>query len=310
MLENTKRTDTRIEAWTPLTPSKNISKRGEDIGRGQLAVRAGIRLKPHHLGLIAALGIVEVTVVEKPKIAILATGNELVRIGNKLQENQIFEVNSVVLSALCHELGAETIDLGLAKDNGGEITGKLRFGLNQADMLITTGGTSVGVSDLVPDAINRTGRPGVIVHGVAVRPGMPTALAVADGKPIVALSGNPVAAMIGFEVFAKPLICRMLELKQEELRPMVTARITRRITKPLGRRTFLRTRVFKRNGEFFAEPVSTHGSGIISTVTKANGYVIVPENREGLEEGESATVYLFDGLQAAEENVQKAPHTG
>ncbi len=131
---------------------------------------------------------------------------------------------------------------------------------------------------------------------------MPTALAVADKKPIIILSGNPVAAMIGFEVFARPLICKMLGLKQE-LRPVVRAKITRRVPTTLGRRSFVRVHTAQYGGEFLAEPVSTLGSGVISTMTKANGYVIVPENREGLEEGELVTVHLFDSVEVVDGSV-------
>ena len=297
MLENIKPINGEIEVWVSVTPGENISKKGEDVRKGDVAVKAGTRLKPQHLGLIAALGITDVKVHERPKIAILATGNELVEIGNEPQGDQIFEVNRLILSGLCRELDAEPIDLGIAKDDINEILEKIRFGLKVADVIITTGGTSVGVSDLVPEVVNKIGKLGVIVHGVAMRPAMPTALAVADGKPIIILSGNPVAAMIGFEVFAKPLICKMLGLKQEERRPVVKAKITKRVTSALGRKTFVRVRVFECNGEFFAEPISSRGSGIISTMTRANGYVVIQENREGLEEGESVLAYLFDNVE-------------
>ncbi|MDH5753942.1 MAG: molybdopterin molybdotransferase MoeA [Candidatus Bathyarchaeota archaeon] len=302
MLENTKRINDEIEVWVPVTPGENISKRGEDISKGDVAVKAGTRLKPQHLGLIAALGITEVKVVDKPKIAILATGNELITIGNKPRENQIFEVNRLILSALCQELGAEPFDLGIAKDDVNEISEKLKVGLEKANAIITTGGTSVGASDLVPASVNRIGKPGVIVHGIAMRPAMPTALAIADKKPIIILSGNPVAAMIGFEVFARPLICKMLGLKQE-FRPVVKAKITRRVSTVLGRKSFVRVHVSQRGEEFFAQPVSTLGSGVISTMTKANGYVVVPENRGGLEEGELVTVHLFDNVKVVDESV-------
>jgi molybdopterin molybdotransferase len=200
-------------------------------------------------------------------------------------------------------LGAEPLDLGIARDDANEIFEKIKLGLEKADAVITTGGTSVGASDLVPEAVNRIGKPGVIVHGVAMRPAMPTALAIANGKPIIILSGNPVAAMIGFEVFMRPLICRMLGLKREESRPMVKAKMTRRISTFLGRKTFVRVHVFQHHDELFAEPISAKGSGIISTMTKANGYVIVPENREGLEEGENVSVHLFDNVDVVDENV-------
>lgn len=303
MLENVKPIgDSQIEVWTAVTPGENVSKRGEDIAKGEVAVKAGTRLKPHHLALISALGKSEVKVFKKPKVAILATGNELVEVGEKPREDQIYETNRVLLASLCHELGAQPIDLGIAKDNVEEISEKLKHGLEEADAVITTGGTSVGASDLVPTAINRLGEPGVLIHGVAMRPAMPTALAIVNDKPIIVLSGNPVAAFFGFEVFTRPLILKMLGTENEP-RPVVTARLTRRTSTALGRKTFVRVRVFQQNGEFFAEPISARGSGIISTLTRANGYVIVPENREGLEEGETVQVHLFDSLEVSGGNV-------
>jgi molybdopterin molybdotransferase len=303
MLENTRQTGDKLEVWTSVAPGENVSRKGEDIQKGETAVKAGTRLKPHHLGLIASFGIAEVKVFEKPKIAILATGDELVDLKEKPRENQIFEVNRLILSGMCHELGAEPVDLGIAKDDINEITRKIKVGLENADALITTGGTSVGISDLVPEAVNKIGKPGVIFHGVAMRPAMPTALAIAEGKPILILSGNPVAAIFGFEAFARPVICRMLGLKHEEHRPVVKAKLTRRVNTSLGRKTFVRVHVFQSHGEFFAEPISARGSGIISTMTKANGYVIASENREGLEEGETVSVHIFDNVEVVDENV-------
>jgi len=156
---------------------------------------------------------------------------------------------------------------------------------------------------LVPDAVNKMGKPGVVVHGVAMRPAMPTALAVLEGKPVMILSGNPVAAIIGFEVFARPLICKMLGMKKEEPRPVIKAVMARKVATALGRKTFVRVRVLQKNGEFRAEPVSARGSGAISTMTRGNGFVIVPENREGLSEGELVMVHLFGDVEAVNENV-------
>jgi len=300
MLENTKKNNSELKVWISVAPGENISKRGEDIRRGEVAVKVGTRLKPQHLGLIAALGIANVKVFGKPKVAILATGNELVEIGAKPREDQIFEVNRLILSALCRELEAEPVDLGIARDDDAEITEKIKRGLEVADAVITTGGTSVGLSDLVPEAVNKLGKPGVIVHGMAMRPAMPTALAIVNEKPVIILSGNPVAAMIGFEVFAKPVIGVLMGLEKEESRPVIKAKITKRITTALGRKTFVRVHVFKGDGEYLAEPISTRGSGIISTMTRANGYVVVPENIEGLDEGEAVLVHLFDVVEDKE----------
>jgi molybdopterin molybdotransferase len=296
MLENILQDKNQVQVWNPVTPGENVSKMGEDVSEGEVVVKVGTRLGPHHLGLIGALGASEVEVFEKPKIAILATGNELVEIGHQLHEGQIYDVNRLVLSGLCLDLGADTLDLGIARDDVGEISEKLRLGLENADALITSGGTSVGGSDVVPEAVDNIGKPGVIVHGMAMRPAMPTALAMIDGTPVLVLSGNPVAAMIGFEVFARPMISKMLGMKRLETRFEVQAKVTRRIATALGRKSYVRVRVSWRGGELRAEPISARGSSVISTMTKANGYIVVPENREGLEEGELVTVRMFDHI--------------
>jgi molybdopterin molybdotransferase len=303
MIENTQKRGDGIEVWSQLAPNENASKIGEDIKKGEVVAKAGVRLNPYHLGLLAALGKTQVKVTKKPVIAILATGNELAELGSEPAENQIFDSNRTMLSAMCRELGAEPLELGIAKDDLEEIAEKLKNGLAGADAAITTGGTSVGGLDLVPDAVNKLGNPGIVVHGVAMRPGMPTALAVVEGKPVMVLSGNPVAAIVGFEVFARPLISKMIGMKQEEPRPTVKAVVTRRISSALGRKTFVRVKVFMKNGEVFAEPVSAKGSGAISTMTRGNGFVVVPENREGVTEGEVVTVRLFGSLETENEDV-------
>jgi molybdopterin molybdotransferase len=299
MIENTKKRDGELEVWVQLATGGNVSKKGEDVKKAENILKAGTRLKPYHLALLAAMGNSEVKVAEKPRIAILATGNELAEAGSKSSGNQIFDSNRVMLAAMCRELGAEPVDLGIAKDDTAEIAEKLEIGLRECDAVITSGGTSVGGLDLVPDAVNKTGKPGVVVHGLALRPAMPTALAALDGKPVMILSGNPVAAVIGFEVFARPLICKMLGMKKEEPRPTVNAVMTRKVATALGRKTFVRVLVTQKNGEFLAEPVSARGSGAISTMTRGNGFVIVPENREGVTEGEVMLVRLFGNVEEA-----------
>lgn len=295
MLEHIKRVKGGIQIWSPTTPGLNVSKRGEDVQKGEVAVKEGTLLRPQHLGLLAALGKVYVNVVKKPIVAILSTGSELVELGCKPKLGQVIDVNRIILSGLCMELGADTLDLGSAKDDLYEVKTKIQEGLDKADVVITTGGTSVGYADLVPEAIKQIAAAKVIVHGIAMRPAMPTALAILKGKPIVALSGNPVASMIGFEVFTRPLILKLLGIKSEP-RPVLKARLTRRIPSVLGRRVYLRVYTYERNGEFFAKPVRIKGSGVLTTMTKANGYVVIPENREGLVESETVVVHLFDSF--------------
>jgi molybdopterin molybdotransferase len=299
MLENTQMHNGELEVWSQLTPWTNISGVGEDIKKGVLVAKAGTRLNPYHVGLAAALGYTTLKVSEKPKIAILPTGNEITEVGTKRAANQIYDSNKVMVSAMCQELGAETVDLGLAKDNTDEIAQKIKSALKTSDAVITTGGTSVGGLDLVPDAVNGLGKPGVVVHGVALRPAMPTAVAVLEDKPVLILSGNPVAAVIGFEVFGRPLVCKMLGMLKEEPRPIVTAKLAKRVTSVLGRKTYVRVHVTQKNGELIAEPVSAKGSGSISTMTMSNGYLIVPENREGVTEGETVIIHMFGVLEVA-----------
>jgi molybdopterin molybdotransferase len=252
------------------------------------------------MGLAAALGHTTLKVAAKPKIAIIATGNEIAEVGTQRASNQIYDSNKTMVVAMCYELGAETTDLGIAKDDVDEIAEKIKNALKTHDAVITTGGTSVGGFDLVPDAVNKLGKPGVIVHGVALRPAMPTAVAMLEGKPVLILSGNPVAAVIGFEVFGRPLVCRLLGMPKTEPRPIVTAKLAHRVTSALGRKTYVRVRVVNKNGELVAEPISAKGSGSISTMTMSNGYLVVTENREGILEGETVTIQMFATVETAE----------
>ena len=292
MMENTKKHNSQLEIYTQLPKWANVSKKGEDVQSGEIGLKSGTRLKPHHLALIAALGYSSIKVTRKPRIAVLATGNELVDSGGSISVGKIFESNRIAISGLCKELDSEPIDLGIAKDDVNDLSEKINLGLNNCDALITTGGTSVGQFDLLPEVVNKIGNPGVIVHGMALRPAMPTGLAVVGGKPILLLSGNPVAAMIGFEVFMRPLISRMLGLNSDK-RQTIYGIMNRKVATRLGRKTYLRVRIFQKNTEFIVEPISARGSGIISSMTKANGFVVVPANREGIRKGELVSVQLF-----------------
>jgi len=292
MLEHTRKMKDKIEILTALTPGENVSKKGEDICKSDIAVGVGTRLQAHHVGLLAALGLAHVDVVEKPKVAILSTGSELVELGKKPQPNQIIDSNRYILSGLVKELGAQPLHLGIARDNPKEIGTKLSQGLAKTDAVITTGGTSVGAADLVSIVINKLGKPGVVVHGIALRPGMPTALAVLKGKPVFVLSGYPVAATVGFEVFVRPVIFKLLGIENEP-RPIFKAKLTKPVSGVLGRRVYLRVSVYQKGDEFLAEPVRTKGSGLLTTLTRANGYVIIPEDREGFNQDEPVLVHLF-----------------
>lgn len=300
MLERTSREGDVLEVYSQLTPNINIIQHGEDVKKNQIIAKEGTRLNPFHAGLATALGYSKLAVYKKPCIGILATGNEISAVGATPGEHQIFDSNKITLSAMCQELGAETVDLGIAKDDFDEISEKIRQALKGVDALITTGGTSVGGLDLVPDVVNSLGKPGVIAHGLALKPAMPTCVAVLDDKPVMVLSGSPVASIIGFEFFGRPAVCRLLGLNKTEARPTLKAVMARKVSTTLGRKTYVRVLVRVKDGEFVVEPVSAKGPSAISTMTKSNGYVVVPENREGVTEGENVTVQMFGDLEVQE----------
>lgn len=293
-LERVKTLNDEIEVTTQVAPGRNISVKGEDIKKGEVAVKAGVRLRPQHLGLAASLGLTHLEVAKKPKIFILSTGDELVKVGEKPSDGKIIDSNKTILSSMCRELGAEPIDGGMVRDDLAQIASAIDLGVKKADMVVTSGGTSVGERDLTPLAIESLGGQ-VIVHGVAVRPGMPTVLGLVKGKPTIALSGNPVAAIVGFELFVRPVILALLGASKER-RPMLKAKLARNVTSTLGFEVFLRVRVSFASGEFIAEPVRTRGSSILSSMTRSNGYVLIPPDREGLLAGEDVLVHLFDDI--------------
>ena len=299
MLENTKRLDTGdVEVYSPVAPGENISQVGEDVKQGTIVLERGRKLKPPDLGLLVALGRRTVKVVRKPRVGVLSTGNELSETGRSAA-GKIADVNRPVLMAMAEDSGGTPVDLGIARDDAGQISRKLKQGLKLADLVLVTAGTSVGKGDLVPDIINGLGKPGMLVHGIAMRPSLPTGLAVVDGKPVVSLPGFPVSAMFAFSTFVQPLILRMLGTEQDP-QPRIKARTTRRIVGVPGFRTFIRVVVRQEGEKLVAEPLRTPGSGILTTITRANGIVIVPENIEGFDEGAEVDVQLFRPVERGE----------
>ena len=299
MVENTKRLDTGdVEMYAAVTPGENISHVGEDVKQGTVVLEKGRKLKPPDLGLLVSLGRETVSVVRRPKVAILSTGNEVSESG-PVTSGRIVDVNRPVLMAMVEECGGVPLDLGIAKDDAEEISKKLKRGLTSADLILVTAGTSVGKGDLVPDVINTLGKPGMLVHGIAMRPSLPTGLAVVNGKPIVSLPGLPVSAMIAFSTFVQPLILRMLGTEQDP-QPKIRARATKRIVGVPGFRTFIRVLVTEKEGKLFVEPLRAPGSGILTTLTRANGMVVVPENVEGYDEGAEVEVQLFRPVERGE----------
>ena len=239
ILENTEKEEGNLEVWVDFCQAKTLPKLGKTSKKALSSQRLGHRLNPYHIGLAAALGFQPTTSCRETQNRHSRHRKRIGRPGAKLSGSLIYDSNKIMISGVCRELGAETTDYGIAKDNLGEIAEKIREALKTQDAVITTGGTSVGGFDLVPDAVNKLGKPGVVVHGVALRPAMPTALSMLEGKPVLILSGNPVAAIVGFEVFGRPMVCRLLGMVDSEPRPMLKAVLRRRVSSALGqKRTF------------------------------------------------------------------------
>lgn len=295
MVEYTELTGSnKVEVYRPVAPGENVSSRGEDVKEGQLILREGSFVKPQDIGIMAALGLKSVEVTKKPIVAVLSTGDELVDLGSELHPGKIVDSNRYTLIAMVEASGAEPMDLGIVPDEREIIAKRIENGLTDADLVLASGGTSVGEGDFLIDVVNSLGLPGVLIHGMAMRPGKPTALGGVKGKPVVLLPGSPVAAMIAYEVFAEPIISRLLGATSRSCeKPTVKAEALRRVPGSLGSRSFVRVLVMRRHNTLVFEPLRITGSGVISSMVRANGMLVIPEYKEGVEEGEMAEVILM-----------------
>ena len=291
MVEYTKRlNDTTIEIFSEVRPGENGSRLGEDVSKSTVVLRSGTIILPQDIGMLTGLGARRVTVVKKPRVAVISSGSELQDHSSPI--GKIVDVNRPMLIAACQNLGCTPIDLGIVIDDYEAIRTKLLKGLQVADVVLVTAGTSVGPADIVPKVIDALGQPGMLVHGVAMRPSMPTGLAVINGKPIISLPGYPVSAYLAFIEFVHPLIAHLLRTRFLPP-PTVRVKLNRRIPGILGSRTYVRVKVTSDKDGLIAEPVRTSGAGILSSLVQANGLIIVPENVEGYEEGAVVDVELF-----------------
>jgi len=290
-VENTVLHDGEIEIRRPVRAGENIAPAGEDIKKGSSILRRGEVLRPQDIGVLAGIGVMEVKVFRKPRVAIIATGNELFEL-SKRDPTRIVDNYALVISGLISRLGGVPIRLGIAPDNLPEIKRKIGEAVEKADIIVTIGGCSVGEKDLVPDAINSFGKPGIIVHGIRVKPGKVTGFGVVGGKPIVMLPGLIGSTLAGFYLILAPLIGLYSGLKEDNVLPVISAKINQDLhadERPLYK--FLPVCVRRVNGTLIAEPISG-GSSNLSRFIKSNGFILVPP-RKTLEKGEEVNVTLF-----------------
>ena len=277
----------------PVSPGENVMLRGEDCKAGDALLPAGHQVRAQELALLSSAGVLEIDVIRRPRVAIISTGDELVPVDAAPGPGQIRESNGAALVALVARDGGEPAYLGLAGDREEEIGGLLRQAKAQFDVVLISGGSSVGTRDLTSTMIEQLGDPGILVHGVKLKPGKPTILAVADGVPVVGLPGHPVSAQVVYGLFVVPLLRQLQGFPAEPpFRATVRARMTKNVASAPGRTDCLRVKLRRENDEVWAEPV--HGkSGLISTLVKADGLVTIPSGKEGLLTGEWVEVELL-----------------
>ncbi len=290
-IEDTNIDGDKISLYTSVVPGKNISKKGEDIPRGTNILRAGITIKASHIALLSSLGIKHVKVKKKPKVSVFAVGDELIEVGNPLPTNKIYNSNSPMVSSLVETYGGSVVRELNIKDNKDEIRNSLIKSSVDSQIIIFTGGTSVGTKDFLPETIRENGK--VLVHGIAIRPGSPVLIGLKDQSLVFCLPGTPVAAYICFLLIVGTTIKKMLGCVNMDPRVEIIATISKDVpVSRMGYKHFLRVRLEKKENKLLALPVKLKGSGIISSLTQSDGIVEISEDREGLKKGEEVVVYL------------------
>jgi len=282
-----------LKVYQSVVPGENIMASGADIMAGELVLRAGDILTPRETGVLAAIGRRSVKVYRRPKVAIMSTGNEVVQPGERLEFGRIYDINGRTLADSVAENGGRPIFLGIIGDREDEIQAKVGEALTVSDMVLTSGGTSAGVGDLLYRVIDDLGPPGMLVHGIAVRPGKPAIIGMAQGKPVFGLPGYPTSALMIFNVFVRPVLREMAGLPGEVESRVVEAVTAERIFSSGGRREYMPVNLVQSDkGGYMIYPVPG-GSGAITTLAEADGYIEIPEGRVYLDEGEKVSVELF-----------------
>jgi molybdenum cofactor synthesis domain-containing protein len=290
-VENTARSGSTLMVVFPVTPGENVSEIGEDVKKDEVIVESGQSVRPQDVSILLACGLLKVNVAKRPTVGIMATGNELVEPSSRLVPSKVFDVNSSTLCAYVSLYGGKPISLGIIGDSPEELRNTLESATGY-DLLIFSGGTSVGKMDILPEIVSSVGE--VLFRGVAMRPGGPTTVGLVRGKLVFLLPGFPVASMVAFETLVGPTLRKMMGAQHLDPRCEVNAIMGSKVASSLGRRDYVRVRLEPNTeGVNIAYPIRISGSGIISSMTKADGLVEVHEDSEGIEKGSKVTVKLF-----------------
>ena len=290
-VEVTKKEDGFVLIFNAAGPGENIRESGEDVKQGDRVISRGDIVRPAEVGMLASVGRSFVSVYQRPLVAILCTGDELVDVDGDLNEVKIISSNSYTIGAQVKDCGAIPLQLGIAKDRKEEIEEKLRQGI-RADVLISSAGVSVGDYDFVKDVMKHLGME-MVFWKVAMRPGQPLAFGTMGGKPVFGLPGNPVSSMISFEQFVRPSLLKMMGCRHI-FRPLVEAVLKEEIKKMAGRRYFIRGSISFENNQYVVTTTGEQGSGMLRSMVRANGLIVIPEDQEIVRAGEKVKVQLLD----------------
>ena len=292
MVEHTQPSGARaIEVRRAASPGQFVSHAGSDIARGEALLRAGTVIGSREIGMLAACGIAEVMVASKPRVAVISTGDELVQPGEALRPAAIHDSNGAIVTAAINENGGEARFVGAIKDDEAALETAMRKALADCDMLVLSGGTSKGAGDVSHRIIGRLGKPGIIAHGVALKPGKPLCLAVCDGKPVVILPGFPTSAMFTFHDMIVPVLRRMAGLPPR-LDATISAKVPVRIASELGRTEFVMVSLVEGADGLIAYPTGK-GSGAITSFAQADGFLKIDALADQMPAGSEAEVTLL-----------------
>ena len=283
--------ETTLEVYRSVAPGGNVITKGEDVHQGQELLCAGTKLRPQEIGLLAALGIEQVDVYKKPVVGIISTGDEIVPIQSIPSPAQVRDINSYSISSQVIQAGGRPLSFGIIKDNYDALIKTYSQALQKTDMLIISGGSSVGTRDLTIEVLKSLNDSKILVHGIPISPGKPTILARAGNKPVWGLPGHVTSAMVVFDRVVRPFIAHTagINTNKKNHARLIPAKISRNIASAQGRTDFVRIRLLESADGLWAEPVLGK-SGLINTMLQADGLIEIDMNTEGLDKGTEVSV--------------------
>lgn len=279
--------DGRLLVQRPVSPGGNVTFAGTDVARGELVLRKGVRLTSRETGVLAAIGLGRVSVVRRPRVAVISTGDEIVAPGEPPRPGSVYDANATLLADAVREIGGDPLDFGIVGDDEPALDAVLDRAVGAADLVVLSGGTSKGAGDLSYRVLARR-RPGVVVHGVALKPGKPVCLGAVGTTPVAILPGFPTSAVFTFHEFVAPVVRAMGGLRAEA-REAVAATMPARFNSEVGRTEYLLVNLIDGPGGLAAYPLGK-GSGSVTTFSRADGFVVIPRSREYVAAGEAVAV--------------------